>query len=364
MPDKSISTLDWVRPEIRQLSAYAVPDASGLIKLDAMENPYSWPEIMVDEWLADLREVSLNRYPDPSARNLQLALREVMRVPASADLLLGNGSDEIIQLLAMALRHPQAGVRSVLLAPEPSFVMFRMIAEFTGMKYVGVPLAEDFGLDVEAMLVAMAEHEPALVFIAQPNNPTGNVYDEESLRRVVEAAPGWVVIDEAYAPFTDRDCLPWLVEYPNLLVMRTVSKMGLAGLRLGLLVGSPEMILEIDKLRLPYNINVLTQLSARFAMKHAEVFEQQAAQICRERKRMMQAIADCEGLHCYPSEANFILFSTPAGRARNLHQALIDKGVLIKCVDGSHPRLDDCLRVTVGSEAENDVFMNSLKSLL
>ena len=355
---------DWVRPDIRELSAYAVPDASGMVKLDAMENPYRWPAEMLDAWLAEVRELELNRYPDPSARALQSALREAMNVPAGADLLLGNGSDEIIQLLAMALRHPDTDKPSVLLAPDPSFVMYRMIAQFVGMEYVGVPLADDFGLDVAAMTAAIQQHEPALVFIAQPNNPTGNIFAEDDLRAIIEAASGWVVIDEAYAPFTDRDCMPWLTEYPNLLVMRTVSKMGLAGLRLGLLAAAPEMIHEIDKLRLPYNINVLTQLSARFALEHPELFAQQAADIRRDRKVLMAALEALPGLHVYPSEANFILFSTPAGQARNIHAGLRDAGVLIKCLDGAHPRLADCLRVTVGSEAENKTFLQALKPLL
>jgi len=356
--------LDWVRPEIRRLSAYHVPDASGLVKLDAMENPYHWPEDMLDAWLAELRQVALNRYPDPAARELQAALRQAMHIPDDAALLLGNGSDELIQLLALALRHPEPGRDAVLLAPEPGFVMYRMIAEFVDMQYQGVALGPDFDLDADAMLAAIEAHQPALVFVAQPNNPTGNVYSEAALRKVVKAAPGWVVIDEAYAPFTDRDCLPWLNEYPNLLVMRTVSKMGLAGLRLGLLAGPPAMIAEVDKLRLPYNINVLTQASARFALEHAEIFDAQAAHIRDDRAGLSEALSAIDGLQVFPSEANFILFRTPAGRARELHQGLIEQGVLIKCLDGSHSRLTDCLRVTVGTGNENKKFINALNTLM
>jgi histidinol-phosphate aminotransferase len=354
-----IKPVDWVRPEIRALAAYHVPDSAGLIKLDAMENPYAWPDELVRDWQARLATAALNRYPDPQARALKARLRAAMRIPPEAELLLGNGSDEIIQMLALAV----GGPGRTILAPEPGFVMFRMIATLTGTGFAGVPLrAADFALDTEAMLTAIDAHRPALVFLASPNNPTGNRFDAAAMRAIIEAAPGLVVVDEAYYPFCDGDCLDWLAEYEHLLVMRTVSKLGLAGLRLGLIAGRAAWLVELDKTRLPYNINVLTQLSAEFALAHAEVFARQAQAIRAARAALAQALGRLPGLTVYPSEANFILFRVPAGQAARLHAALKGAGVLVKNLDGSHPRLAGCLRVTVGRPAENAAFLAALES--
>ena len=245
----------WVRPEIRALSAYHVANASGLIKLDAMENPYAWPPEMVNQWLETLRQAELNRYPDPAARVLKDRLRAAMTVPTGADILLGNGSDEIIQMVLLALAGPQHTVLSV----EPGFVMYHMIATFAGMDYVGISLKNDFSLDRDAMLEAIAEHQPAIVFLAYPNNPTGNLFNNTEIETIIDATPGVVIVDEAYHAFADESFMPKVINYDNLLVMRTVSKMGLAGLRLGLLAGPAAWLTEFEKVRLPYNINVLTQ---------------------------------------------------------------------------------------------------------
>ncbi|MCK4951983.1 MAG: aminotransferase class I/II-fold pyridoxal phosphate-dependent enzyme, partial [Gammaproteobacteria bacterium] len=187
-----------IRPEIQALSAYHVPESGNLIKLDAMENPYTWPEEMVQEWLQDLRDVSINRYPDPSAQQLSMSLREAFTVPKGMEILMGNGSDELIQMIAMAVAEKDR----VILAPQPSFVMYKMIATFTGMQFVGVPLnADDFSLDMHAMHQAIDKHQPAVIFLAYPNNPTGNLFAEEQVREIIEQAPGLVVVDEAYAAF-------------------------------------------------------------------------------------------------------------------------------------------------------------------
>ncbi|WJW74842.1 histidinol-phosphate transaminase [Thiohalobacter sp. IOR34] len=350
----------WIRPEVRALTAYHVPDPGDAIKLDAMENPYPWPEALVDEWLDVLRRVSLNRYPDPAARRLKAALQEAMGVPEGMELLLGNGSDELIQMLALAV----AGPERVILAPEPSFVMYRLIAAVAGLRYVGVPLQADFALDSEAMLAAIASHQPALVFLAYPNNPTGNLFDATAMRAVIEASPGLVVVDEAYAAFARDSFMEALAEHDNLLVLRTVSKMGLAGLRLGLLAGAPAWLEEIDKTRLPYNINVLTQASAEFALAHRAVLDEQTAAIRRDRESLFQALAALPGLQVYPSEANFILFRTPPGRAAALFEGLRERGILIKYLSGAGGALADCLRVTVGTPEENRAFLDALAGLL
>ncbi|MHA1567907.1 MAG: histidinol-phosphate transaminase [Alphaproteobacteria bacterium] len=350
----------WIRPEIRTLQAYQVPAATGLIKLDAMENPYAWPDDLIEPWLELLREAPLNRYPDPAAQALQARLREAMAVPEDAVLLLGNGSDEIIQLLMLAMAAPGRCVLSV----EPGFVMYHMIATFTAMDYVGVPLQADFSLDRPALLTAIEEHQPAIVFLAYPNNPTGNLFERADIEAVLAAAPGVVVIDEAYHAFADSSFLAELGKHPNLLVMRTLSKMGLAGLRLGLLAGPPAWLEEFDKVRLPYNINVLTQFTADFALQHQDVFEAQTRRIVQDRETLFAALQDIDGLTVYPSRANFILFRTPPGQASRIFEALKGEGILIKNLDTAGGLLRDCLRVTVGTTAENAAFIEALQKVL
>ncbi|MFA7387542.1 MAG: histidinol-phosphate transaminase [Thiohalobacteraceae bacterium] len=350
----------WVRPEIRALSAYHVPDPGDCIKLDAMENPYRWPGELVNAWLERLRGVSINRYPDPGARRLQSALRIAMEVPDAMSVLLGNGSDELIQMIVQTLAAPGR----VILAPEPTFVMYRLIAQVVGLRFVGVPLREDFALDPETMLEAIELHQPAVIFLAYPNNPTGNLFDAAALRRVIEAAPGLVVVDEAYAAFASDSFMARLTEYSNLLVLRTVSKMGLAGLRLGLLVGPQAWLAEIDKTRLPYNIGVLNQASAEFALEHRAVLEAQTAQIRSDRAALLAALRALPMLQVYPSEANFILFRTALGRADALFEGLRSRGILIKNLSPAGGALRDCLRVTVGAPEENQAFLDALRDLL
>ncbi|MFQ5642145.1 MAG: histidinol-phosphate transaminase [Thiogranum sp.] len=350
----------WIRPEVQALSAYHVPDPGELVKLDAMENPYRWPDELVGQWLDILRSVELNRYPDPGARALTDALRQAMRVPDGMQLVLGNGSDELIQMLALAVAQPGR----VIMSPDPTFVMYRMIAEVTGMTYQGVALAEDFSLDVAAMQAAIDRYQPAIVFLSYPNNPTGTVFDSVAVEAVLRHAPGLVVVDEAYAPFTDASFMARLGEFPNLLVLRTVSKMGLAGLRLGLLAGAPQWLSEIDKTRLPYNINVLTQASALFALQHKSVLDEQAQQIRADRSRLSEALQALDGIEVYPSEANFILFRTPQGRADRIFAGLKEQGVLIKNLNPAGGRLQDCLRVTVGRPEENRAFLDALQKVL
>ena len=350
----------WVRPEIRALSAYHVPEAAGLIKLDAMENPFPWPEELRAAWLERLRDVPLNRYPDPAGRELVARLREAMAIPADQAVLLGNGSDELIQIIALAVA--VAG-RSVL-APAPSFVMYEMIARFAGLDFVGVPLRADFSLDLPAMRAAIARHRPAVIFLAYPNNPTGNHWARADVEAVLDAAPGLVVVDEAYEPFADDSFMADLGRWPHLLVMRTLSKFGLAGLRLGYLCGPADWLSEFDKLRLPYNINVLTQVTAAFALEHKAVFDAQAEAIRAERARLAAALAALPGITVHPSAANFLLLRVPAGRADALHAGLRAAGVLVKNLSGAGGLLADCLRVTVGTPAENDALLAAFEALL
>jgi len=244
--------------------------------------------------------------------------------------------------------------------PAPSFAMYRMIAVYAGLSYVGVPLLRaDFGLDEAAMMAALHRHRPAVVFLAYPNNPTGNLWSRPAMERILERAPGLVVVDEAYAPFASDSFMDQVGEYPNLLVMRTLSKMGLAALRLGYLVGPEPWLSELEKLRLPYNINALTQASAEFALCHRAVFEEQAARIRKDRAVLSEALARLPGIRVFPSEANFILFTTPAGAAQRIFRCLRGARVLIKDLS-TQPGLEDSLRVTVGTGVENQAFVNAL----
>lgn len=351
----NISINNWIRPEIQQLSAYHVPVPGDAIKLDAMENPYGWDAALSDEWLEVLRSAALNRYPDPTARDVKLLLRSVMQIPETMDVVVGNGSDELIQMLALTFN----GEGRILLAPEPSFVMYRLIAQVVGMQYIGVPLqADDFNLDLSAMLEAIKSYQPALVFLAYPNNPTGNAFAVSDIEAIIESSSGIVVIDEAYAPFADNSFMSRLDEYPNLFVMRTVSKLGLAGLRLGLLVGRHDWLEQVEKTRLPYNINVLSQLSAVFALQHYAVLEKQTLQIKADRADLLKRLSEISGVQAWASQANFILFRV--ADALSVFNNLKEAGILIKCLHGSHPLLDSCLRVTVGTPSENEAFLEAL----
>ena len=347
----------WVRPELLKQKAYPVPSSEGMIKLDAMENPYAWPESMRIEWANTLREIALNRYPSAQAPDLKSRLRARFGLSDDYDILLGNGSDEIIQLIMMAVSGPGRKV----MAPDPGFVMFRMIAGFLHMGFVGVDLDDNFELDMPRFLQAIESEQPAVIFLAQPNNPTGNLWGTEQLRRIIEAAPGLVVIDEAYTAFTDTDYLHLLDDYDNVLVMRTLSKVGLAGLRLGMLMGRPAWLQHIDKLRLPYNINVLTQASASFALDHYDALEAQTRQLRSDRSELISALKALRFERVWPSEANFVLVRTPSGQARDWFESCKDQGVLVKCLDGAHPLLHDCLRLTVGTAEENNAMLAALR---
>jgi len=348
------------RKEVLAMSAYKVADATGLIKLDAMENPYSWPEDIKTNWLETLKDCPLNRYPDPEAKHLTATIKRLNQIPDQFEVLLGNGSDEIIQLLLMALPS-----NASVLAPDPGFVMYKQLSQCLGLTYHAIPLlADNFDLDLPAMLATIEQHQPSVIFLAYPNNPTGNLFSETSIREVIKAAKGLVVIDEAYAPFADASFIDSLGQYDNLLVMRTVSKLGLAGLRLGYIAGMPDIIEQLHKIRLPYNINSLTQISADFALSNKALFDQQTQQICAERSIVFNRLNALDGITAYPSAANFILFRTPANRASEIFSSIKQHGVLIKNLSAQGGLLADCLRVTIGKPEENAAFIAALTQSL
>jgi len=358
---KDTDIKNWIRPEIQSLSAYHVPDPGNMVKLDAMENPFGWPDEMIVEWKSILGDAALNRYPDPGSKNLREQIRTAFEVPDGMDILLGNGSDEIIQMIAMSV----AEKGRVILAPEPGFVMYEMIARFVGMDYVGVPLqASDFSLDMPSMRAAIEKHRPAVIFIAYPNNPTGNLFNAEQVCEIIEMAPGLVVVDEAYTAFAEDSFISRLGQFSNLVVMRTVSKMGLAGLRLGYLMGSTDWLNEFDKVRLPYNINVLTQLTAGFALKHKAVLDQQTEKLKNERTKLSEHLSLISGLKVFPSQANFLLVHVEKGDANIIFQKLKQAGILIKNLANAPGALNNCLRITVGQAEENQKVIAALNSIM
>ncbi len=345
-----------IRPSIQAISHYQVVNAEGLIKLDAMENPYTWPDEIRQQWLQLLVTTDVNRYPDPIARILHQPIRESMGIPDDMAIMFGNGSDELIQIMA----HAVAESGRTIMAPDPSFVMYKMIASFAGMSYLSIPLNEDFSLKREETLNMIRKHHPALIFLAYPNNPTGNLFDDAIIEEIIRTSKGLVILDEAYHAFTGKSWMSRLGEFDNLLVMRTFSKLGLAGLRLGFLAGPKELVNEFDKVRLPYNINVLTQVSVKFTLEHMDVFEQQTTTIRQQREVVFNALLAHDELTPYPSEANFILFRAPQGRADDIFYGLQANGVLIKNLNKPFGPLADCLRVTIGTPQENEKFLHAL----
>jgi histidinol-phosphate aminotransferase len=343
-----------LRPELAAMHAYVVADARGLVKLDAMENPWPLPDDVREAVARAVAATPLNRYPDPTASRLHAPLKRALDLPDDCALLLGNGSDELIQLLTMAVARPGAAVLSI----EPSFVMYRVCAQAAGVRHVAVPLGDGFALDEAAVLDAFEREHPALVWITYPNNPTGNAFDRAAIERLIERAPGLVVLDEAYHAFADDSFAHDLGRWPHLLVMRTLSKLGLAGVRLGVLAGPAAWIGELDKLRLPYNIDVLTQAVVEVVLSRADVLARQTARIRDERAALAATLAALDGVTVFPSAANFLCLRV--ARAARVFDAIKARGVLVKKLDGAHPQLADCLRVTVGTPDENLRFLGAL----
>jgi histidinol-phosphate aminotransferase len=347
-----------LRNELLVNAVYVVPDSAGFIKLDAMESPFAWPGEFTAQWQAELADVQLNRYPDPMPQ-LRAALCAQLQVQ-DEQLVLGNGSDELIQLLCMAVAKPNAKV----LAPMPSFSMYRIITQACGLEFIGVDLDAYFALAVDAMLTAIREHQPALIFLAVPNNPTGNLFDEVALQKVIEAAPGLVVIDEAYTAFSPVHYAAWLARYPQLIILRTLSKIGLAGIRLGYMAAARDVVQVIERIRLPYNINTLTAKTAAFALQHAHYFQQQAQQVMQWREQLYESLLAMPCLRVWPSHTNFLMLQLQQHDAQLITQQLREAGILIKKLHGSHPLLDQCLRVSLGLPEENQRFIAMLSALL
>jgi histidinol-phosphate aminotransferase len=361
MSNVSPQLMQRIRQDVQSMHAYAIQDSVGMVKLDAMENPHRLPADLQKALGERLGTLALNRYPDGRVNDLRAALAQYAGMPEGFDIMLGNGSDELISLLAMACDVPGASI----LAPLPGFVMYAMSAQLQGLAFHGVPLTADFELDEAAMLAAIAEHKPSIVYLAYPNNPTGNLWNDDTIEKIVlaqGAQGGLVVMDEAYQPFASKSYMDRITRHTHVLLMRTLSKFGLAGVRLGYMVGPKALVAEIDKVRPPYNISVLNYECALFALEHAEVFAAQAKDLREQRARLLQALAALPGVTPFPSEANMVLARVPD--AARTFEGMKARKVLVKNVSKMHPLLANCLRLTVGTAAENDMMLAALKESL
>ncbi len=350
-----------IRQDVQSMQAYAIQDSAGMIKLDAMENPFTLPPHLQTALGERLGRLAINRYPGEGVHALRKALAQHVGMPSGYELMLGNGSDELISLLAMACDVPGASI----LAPVPGLVMYAMSAQLQGLAFHGVPLTADFELDLPAMLAAIEQHKPSIVHLAYPNNPTANLWDDAAIEAIVNAQGqqgGLVVMDEAYQPFASQTYMDRIAKHGHVLLMRTLSKFGLAGVRLGYMVGPKALIAEIDKVRPPYNISVLNCECALFALEHAAVFAEQAVQIRQEREKLSQSLAELPGVQVFPSQANMLLVRMPD--ATKCFEGMKSKGILVKNVSKMHPLLSNCLRLTVGTPEENVRMLAALKESL
>ncbi len=338
------------------MQPYSVPDHPCKVKLDGNESPYPLPDDVAEMASAALAAVEVNRYPDPEARRLKAAAASFLGVDEGS-ILFGNGSDELISI---AMTTFSAGTGKVLY-PVPTFSMFSITAAALGLERVEVPLDGDFDIATGPIFEAIERNDPDAVFLASPNNPTGNLFSKDRIEAVLEAARGVVVVDEAYADFAGRSVLGLLDKHPNLIVLRTMSKIGFASLRLGIAVADPALLREMNKVRLPYNINSLTQAVALVVLTHPGFIRERVAEVVRERMRIWEALKAIDGVLPYRSDANFILMRV--GDADRVFERLVEQGVLVRNLS-SPGVLEGCLRVTVGSPEENDYFLSALRRAL
>ena len=350
-----------IRQDIQSMHAYAVQDSAGMVKLDAMENPHRLPAALQAHLGQRLGALAFNRYPGNRVNDLRAALASYAHMPEGFDIMLGNGSDELISLLALACDTEGATI----LSPLPGFVMYAMSAQLQGLKFIGVPLTTDFELDEAAMLAAIAEHKPAITYLAYPNNPTANLWDDAVIENIINAVGeqgGLVVMDEAYQPFASKSYINRITQHSHVLLMRTLSKFGLAGVRLGYMMGPNELIAEIDKVRPPYNISVLNCDCALFALENQDEFKAQALDLIAQRATLLEALGKIPGVTCWRSDANMILVRV--ADSTQTFEAMKAKGVLVKNVSKMHPLLANCLRLTVGTADENLLMLAALETSL
>ncbi|HXY53246.1 MAG TPA: histidinol-phosphate transaminase [Nitrospirota bacterium] len=351
---KTKNIVKLIKPSIRELSAYSIDETPCRIKLDAMENPFPPPRQVSREIGNAASEALINRYPDPSARELKKAVSALWGMDPNL-MMLGNGSDELIQAIILAFGGP-------VLIPAPTFAMYEITSRALSQSVVTVPLGKDLSLDADKMLKKANEVQARIIFLACPNNPTGNRFSDVAVRKILSKAAAAVVIDEAYFDFSRKTYLPELRKFPNMIILRTLSKIGFAGLRVGILAASSLIIEEMNKIRLPYNINTLSQAAAVAALKRKDIVKRQISLLISEREKLYNALVKMQGITPYPSETNFILFRT-ATDATHVYTKLKQAGILIKNLD-KPGHLENCLRVTVGKPEENLEFLDELNKIV
>ena len=332
-----------VRPNIRSLKAYKAKEIPCRVKLDANESPYGFTV---------LRSIKTNRYPDPEALELRKLVARGWKVKYG-NTLHGNGSDELIYYLITAFGGP-------VLYPVPTFSMYGIISQALNAKKIEVPLDENFDLDLKKMLKVIKKDKPKLTFLSSPNNPTGNAFSVDKIEKIIRASKGLVIVDEAYQDYSaKRSFLTLFKKYKNLVTLRTLSKIGLAGLRTGFMIADPDIVDEVNKVRLPFNLNSLSQKVAIDGLQKKKEMSSSIRSIISERKKLFKEMQKMDGIDPNPSDANFILFK--ADSSDNIYKGLLKKKVLIRDMSGT---IKDCLRVTVGTPAENSAFLKALKQLL
>ena len=348
---------DVIKPAVAQLQAYDPYTRPGTVKLDANEYPYGLPPAVCESMGHALAAVEIHRYPDPEAERLRHAVGRWIGINPER-VLLGNGSDEVIQMILMACGIPHGTV----LTPTPTFSMYSIAAQVLDQRPVEIPLTQEWALDIPQMLASIEREQPRVIFLATPNNPTANCFQDDGVRTLIEAAPGVIVIDEAYHPFSGQTFLPLLERYPHLIILRTLSKIGMAGLRVGILLTNPELRTQINKVRAPYNLNAYSQAAAEIILQHWALIAPHLTEIVRERERLKAQLIRMPGVVVFPSQANFLL-ACFAGWGMKVWEALGAQGILVRHYPES-PVLADCLRITVGTPAENEALTAALRGIL
>lgn len=351
---KTTSITQLIKPNVRKLAAYHVDETRVRIKLDAMENPFRMPEPVQRDIMAAVKKTLINLYPDPSGKELKKAISALWKIKPD-QMILGNGSDELIQAIILAFGGP-------VLVPVPTFAMYDITSRALAQNVVAVPLDRNFDLDADLLLKQAKKSKARVIFLACPNNPTGNRFSDKAVQKVLANADAAVVLDEAYFSFSGKTYLPLLKKYPNMIVLRTLSKIGFAGLRIGVLAATADTINELNKIRLPYNINSLSQAVATAALKHRIVLERQISLLISEREKLYNKLSLMQGIDVFPSETNFLLFRTKQD-ASEIQVKLKKAGILIKNLSKPGP-LRNCLRVTIGTPSENRAFLRELSRIV
>lgn len=349
-----ISIKSLVKPNIRNLRAYNAKEIPCRVKLDANESPYGFE--ITDKIL---KSIKTNRYPDPEAKTLKKIIAKNLGIKPE-NILFGNGSDELIYYLITVFGGP-------VLYPVPTFSMYGIISQALGEKRIEVPLDDEFDLDTDRILSLIKKEKPRIIFLSSPNNPTGNCFSADRILKIVEFTSSLVtchlslvVVDEAYQPFSsEKGFLPMLTDYKNLVILRTLSKIGFAGLRVGFMIADMEIINEVNKVRLPFNLNSISQSVASALIKDSNIIKLHIGLITSERERLLNELWEIKGIKPYPSEANFILFRTK--NSDKIYYRLLKKGVLVRNMRGT---VNGCLRITVGAKKENNIFIKALKEVM